>query len=317
MKEKILHLLRSETAPVSGETVSSCLGISRVSIWKHIRTLQTMGYDIEAGPKGYRLISTPDIPYPWELPGRSHLIHHFIEIGSTMEKARELARGGAPAMTVVVAERQVKGRGRLDRTWQSEAGGLYFTVVLRPDVSPILSARVNLCAATVLTQSIRRAFGIDARLKWPNDVLVEDQKLCGMLLEMEAEGDRVSFINVGIGINVNNQPEKAVPTATSIFSLLGRPVSRTQLLADFLDSLENALNGPLDESIISQWKANAITLNRPVKIVTTKETLTGRAVDMDDTGALILEKADGTRIKITYGDCFHTGGPNSISPTEP
>ena len=306
MKEKILQLLRSSDLTVSGESLSGSLGISRVSICKHIRTLQSMGYTIDAGPKGYRLMDTPDIPYPWEIPRRSGLIHHFEEIGSTMAKARELARNGCPHMTVVVAERQINGRGRLNRTWQSEAGGLYFTVVLRPDISPILSARVNLRSATVLVKTLRRLYAVDAGLKWPNDILVGDKKLCGMLLELEAEGDSVSFINVGIGINLNNDPARDVPTAVSICSLLGNRVSKTAFLCAFLDALELAMKKPLDESVISAWKAYTVTLNRPVQVVTLKETFTGQAVDIDETGALILQTPQGISMKVTYGDCFHT-----------
>lgn len=306
MKEKILQFLRSEEKPVSGETLSATLGISRVSVWKQIRALQGMGYGIAAGPKGYRLLETPDIPYPWEISGRSGLIHHFKEIGSTMAKARELARNHCPHMSVVVAERQTHGRGRLSRTWQSEAGGLYFTVVLRPDIPPIHSARVNFRSATVLAQTLRRLYRVDARLKWPNDILVGDRKICGMLLELEAEGDRVSFINVGVGVNVNNDPAGAVPTAISIHSLLGSRVSRKQLLSAYLDALESAMDQPLDESVISAWKAHTVTLNRPVQVVTLKETFTGLAVDIDDTGALVLQTPQGAIMKVTYGDCFHT-----------
>jgi len=299
----ILKQRRDEV--VSGEIVSAALGISRVAVWKQVKKLQTMGCRIQAGPGGYRLLAETDHPFPWAFPQREDRIHYFSTLPSTMEKARDMARKGCDAYSVVLAEAQTSGRGRLERTWQSPAGGLYFTMVLRPPVPLLLSARVTFAAALVLAQTLRAVFNIDARLKWPNDVLVNDRKLSGMLSELEAESDRVRFINIGIGINVNNDPPAEVPAATSIRALTGKNASRRAFLAAYLDALENRLeNGGL-KNVMQDWKSLTVTLGRPVTIRTTRRTIRGKAVDVDDNGALILQKKDGSREKIVYGDCFH------------
>jgi BirA family biotin operon repressor/biotin-[acetyl-CoA-carboxylase] ligase len=305
MKAEILKLLRAQKGVVSGEDLSSTLGITRVSIWKHIQKLRQVGYQIQSGPKGYQLDDSPDIPFPWEFPGRESQIHYFDEASSTMEIAKDLAHKGCPEFTVVIAGRQNKGRGRLKRIWVSDAGGLYFTLVLRPRLPIVLSARVSFLASLTLARVLRDWCGIDAKVKWPNDILVQERKISGMLTEMEAEADQVNFINIGIGINVNNDPSRSEPQASSIKKILGRPVSRKELLSRFLDEFESRMQQIDLDGIVPEWKKYTLTLNRRVRIVTNRETSEGRAVDVDDNGALVLEQADGSLKKILYGDCFH------------
>ncbi|MBU0697991.1 MAG: biotin--[acetyl-CoA-carboxylase] ligase [Proteobacteria bacterium] len=305
MKGRILGILRAEKAVVSGEVLSAELSVSRVSVWKHIQKLKEFGYHIESTPKGYRLISDPDALLPWEFPHRESRIHYFDKVSSTMDIARDLARKGCPGFTVVVAGEQTEGRGRLKRAWLSSSGGLYFTIVLRPQIPPILSARVHLAAAVVLTRTLRRMFAVEAMVKWPNDILVDDGKIAGMLTEMEAESDLVHFVNIGLGINVNNDPTSMEPTASSLKKILGKKISRRGLLSEFMDEFENYMNrGSLDD-VIPEWKRYARTLNRHVRIVTDREIHEGIAVDVDDNGALILALADGSTQKVVHGDCFH------------
>jgi BirA family biotin operon repressor/biotin-[acetyl-CoA-carboxylase] ligase len=305
MKSQILEILRNSKDIVSGQVLSAQLGISRVSIWKHIQKLQELGYVIASSAKGYRLENSPDVPYPWEFPGRQSTIVYHEELSSTMDAAKELARKGCPEFTTVVAGCQTSGRGRLKREWRSDTGGLYFTTVVRPDLPPALSYRVSFLASLTLARALNRMFGIDARLKWPNDLLVEERKLCGMLSEIEAEADRVAFINVGIGVNVSNDPSDIEPAATSLKAILGRDVSKKEILARFLDAFEQQMKTAAFDRVIDEWKAHTVTLNRQVRVVTSREVFTGKAVDVDDSGALILQSADGTLQKIHYGDCFH------------
>ena len=306
-KELLLKELRSQKEILSGEQLSAVLGISRVSVWKHIHKLQELGYDIISTPNGYRLMGSPDIPYPWEFGDRGFNILYYPEVSSTMDTAKELARKDCPHLTVVIAGRQIKGRGRLKRHWLSDDGGLYFTMVLRPDIPVALSSRVNFLASLTLARVIREMFQIDAAVKWPNDILVDDRKVSGMLSELEAETDRVLFINIGMGINANNDPSGAEPAAASLKKITGREISRKILLARFLDEFEDGLNKVEFENVIAEWKKYTVTLNRRVKIVTHKETTEGLAVDVENDGGLILELADGSRKKIVYGDCFHQG----------
>jgi BirA family transcriptional regulator, biotin operon repressor / biotin---[acetyl-CoA-carboxylase] ligase len=305
MKGKILNILRAEKEVVSGEDLSDRLGVSRVSVWKHIKKLQEVGYTIEATPKGYVLAGTPDVLYPWEFGDRESNIHYFDAVDSTMDVARDLARKQCPHFTVVIAGRQTKGRGRLKRTWQSSEGGLYFTVVVRPEVPPALSSRVNFAASMILAQTLRGLFDVHAAVKWPNDILVDGKKVAGILSEMDAETDRVNFINIGIGINVNNDPTPDEPMALSLKKILGRPVERRALLKTFLDGFEHTIDDAGLVNVVSQWKKYTQTLNRQVKIVTTREVAKGLAVDVDDDGALIIKLPDGSLKRIIYGDCFH------------
>ena len=305
MKGKILTELRSRKEIVSGEYLSSALGISRVSVWKHIHKLQGFGYNILASANGYQLIASPDILYPWEFPNREARIHYFPELSSTMDSAKGLARKNCPDFTVVIAGRQTRGRGRLDRQWVSDDGGLYFTLVLRPDIPLPMSSRVNFLASLTLARVLRDLYQIEAAVKWPNDILVDDRKLAGMLSELEAEADRVFFINIGMGINVNNDPTGVEPGAISLKNMLGREVSRVRLLARFLDEFEDRLKNAVFEDIISEWKQYTVTLQRQVRIVTQRDVTEGLAVDVDEDGALIVRLADGSIKKIIYGDCFH------------
>lgn len=305
MKGQILNILKTETEVVSGEMLSARLGVSRVSVWKHIKKLREVGYNIEATPKGYLFISAPDALYPWEFGEKEHNIHYFDEVDSTMDIARELARKQCPHFTVVIAGRQKKGRGRLKRSWLSSEGGLYFTIVVRPKIPPVLSSRVNFAASMILAQTLRNMFNINAMVKWPNDVLVDGKKISGILSEMEAEIDRVSFISIGIGINANNDPTPYEPMATSLKKILGKEIPRMKVLKAFLDHFEDALNGSDFDNVVSEWKKYSETLNRHVRIVTAHEVSEGLAVDVDDNGALILKLADGSMKKIIYGDCFH------------
>jgi BirA family biotin operon repressor/biotin-[acetyl-CoA-carboxylase] ligase len=305
MKGKILNILRAEKDVVSGEILSDRLGISRVSVWKHIKKLQEVGYNIEATPKGYLFISAPDAPYPWEFGEKEQHIHYFDEVDSTMDIARELARKQCPHFTVVIAGRQKKGRGRLKRTWLSSEGGLYFTIVIRPKIPPVLSSRINFAASMILAQTLRDMFNINAMVKWPNDVLVDDKKISGILSEMEAEMDRVSFICIGLGINVNNDPSPYEPMATSLNKILGKQVSRIKVLKTFLHRFEDTVNDTNLDNVVSEWKNYTQTLNRNVRVVTVHEVSEGLAVDVDDDGALILKLSDGSLKRIIYGDCFH------------
>jgi BirA family biotin operon repressor/biotin-[acetyl-CoA-carboxylase] ligase len=223
-----------------------------------------------------------------------------------MDIARDLARKDCPDFTVVIAETQTRGRGRMDRNWVSPEGGLYFTLVLRPHIPPVMSPLVNFGAAFVLARTLQEFCGVDARVKWPNDILIHGRKVSGMLSEMEAAGDQVSFVNIGIGINMNNDLPPDLPSATSIKNISGKACSRNAFLSEFLDRLENRIHQPDLATVISEWKTCSATLGQQVRIVSRQGVTEGKAMDVDPNGALVVQTANGDLKKIYYGDCFHT-----------
>jgi BirA family biotin operon repressor/biotin-[acetyl-CoA-carboxylase] ligase len=305
MKGQILESLRECSEYLSGETLSNQLGVSRVSIWKHIHSLEKDGYVIDADPKGYKLISSPDLLHPYEFPGLEQKIHYFPEIGSTMDAARELAKKGAGEGTIVIAEAQTRGRGRLSREWLSPEGGIYFTFVLRPRISPAYAPRINLMASVAVAATIRKLLGLKAELKWPNDVLIEGRKVCGILAEMDAEMDVVNFVNVGIGINANTSIPQFEKTVTSLKDALGREISRKEFLNVLLMEIERQQPLLMKTDLLEEWKKLSVTLNKDVRIVAPGEVIVGRAIDIDTTGALIIKERNGSVKKAMAGDCIH------------
>jgi len=304
-KKQILKALRECGGYLSGEKLSNQLGTSRVSIWKHISSLKEDGYVIEASPTGYRLVSSPDLLLPYEFPGLEQRIHYFPEIGSTMDAARELAKRGAGEGTIVIAEAQTRGRGRLSREWLSPGGGIYCTIVLRPRISPAYAPRINLMASIAVAATIRKLFGLKAELKWPNDVLIEGRKVCGILAEMDAEMDVVNFVNVGIGINANTPIPQFEKTVTSLKDALGREISRKEFLRALLVEIERQQPLLMKADLLEEWKKLSVTLNKDVRIVAPGEVIVGRAIDIDTTGALIIKERDGSLKKAMAGDCIH------------
>ena len=305
MKGRILKALRECSGYVSGEKLSQELGVSRVSVWKHIRSLKKDGYIVEASPRGYKLVSSPDLLLPYEFPDIERRIHYFQEIASTMDAARELAKKGADEGTIVIAESQTGGRGRLSRQWVSPQGGVYFTLILRPRIGPAYAPRINLMAAIAVAATIRKLFGLRADLKWPNDVLIAGKKVCGILAEMDAEMDVVNFVDVGIGINANNSTTGFEKTATSLKGSLGREISRKEFLRALLGEIERRQPLLMKADLLKEWKELSATLNNQVRVVSLGETLTGEAVDIDATGALILKANDGSLRTVLAGDCIH------------
>jgi BirA family biotin operon repressor/biotin-[acetyl-CoA-carboxylase] ligase len=308
VKGYILKALRESGDYISGESLSRQLGISRVSIWKHIRNLKKDGYLVEASSRGYRLKRSPDLLLPCEFPDLEQRIHYFPQIGSTMDAARELAKKGAPGGTIVIAEVQTCGRGRLTREWLSPKGGIYFTLILRPRISPAYAPRINLMAGIAVAVTIKDLLGLQAELKWPNDVLVADKKVCGILAEMDAEMDIVHFVNVGIGINANNSVAGFEETASSLEDVLGREISRREFLSALITEIERRQSLLMKADLLREWKRLSATLNREVRVTSLGEEVIGQAIDIDATGALILKDKDGSSKTVLAGDCIHLRG---------
>lgn len=300
---EILTALRASGDCVSGEVLSEELGVSRVSIWKHIRNLMRHGYVIEPSSRGYHLVSAPDLLLPWELPGWEQKVRHYREADSTMEVAKGLAKRGVEEGTIVVAESQSRGRGRLGREWYSPAGGIYCTVVLRPKVSPAYAPRISLMASVAVARTIRGLFGLPAELKWPNDVLIGGKKICGILAEMEAETDELRFVNLGMGMNVNCSISQQ--RATSLRDELGTDVSRKRVLSAVLVEIQRQQSMLTRDDLLEEWKNLSATLGREVRVVSLGEEIAGKAIDVDTNGALIVACRDGSLKSVLAGDCLH------------
>lgn len=307
-RQMILKVLyQSDGEPVSGVKISDAAGISRVAVWKHIKALKQAGVDIKARPTGYELQDPGNLLYPFCFP--THLqdkIFHFPELDSTMDQARKIARQGVRHASCVIAETQTASRGRLDRQWSSARGGLWFTLILKPDVPPPLAWTVNFAASACMSEVLAGLFDLDVRVKWPNDLLLKGRKLSGMLAEMETRSDMVSLLFLGIGLNVNNDPKSDQYQAISLKTALGKPVSRKQILIRFLDLFESRITAIEPARIISQWKERTATIGTKVRVQTHDQVYEGKALDVDDTGALIVKGRDGITRKIIYGDCFHS-----------
>ena len=306
-KQAILELLyQARGKTLSGVKISEAIQISRVAVWKHINALKEFGFPINSQPRGYLLSNPDDLLLPFCFDGDfKDRIHHFQEVETTMDTAKALARNGAPHLTCVIAENQTRGRGRLNRQWVSSRGGLWFTLILKPDLPPALVYIYNFAASLSLSRVLNRLFDLDISVKWPNDLLLGGQKLAGMLSEMETQADMVKFLTIGIGINVNNNPASNEFTATSLKNALNQRVSRKQILTEFLYEFKNRIQKIDCPAIINLWKEQTSTIGNLVRIETIDRTYEGKAVDVDETGALIIEDDQKKSRKIIYGDCFH------------
>ncbi|MDI6710653.1 MAG: biotin--[acetyl-CoA-carboxylase] ligase [Thermoanaerobacterales bacterium] len=324
MKERILEILR-EHAPgaVSGEDLARRLGLSRTAVWKHVAALRRDGYPIAAAPRsGYRLTGegpdrlTAEAVQPLlttGVLGRSY--DYLAEVDSTNNRAKDLARAGAPEGTVVLAERQTGGRGRLGRSWHSPHGGLWFSVILRPALSPARAPEATFVAAVSVVDALRAYPNLKVGIKWPNDLIAGGRKLGGILTELAAEAERLEWLVVGIGLNVNIELEAFPPAlreaAASVSASAGRPVDRARLLAAILGSMERWYRAWLAQGfgpVIAAWRERQECLGRRVRIVTGGKEWYGRALAVDDEGALLVERAPGVVQRVLSGDVLLENG---------
>jgi BirA family biotin operon repressor/biotin-[acetyl-CoA-carboxylase] ligase len=317
MQEKILEFLKTRHGYISGEELSSHLNISRQALWKHIQELREAGYEILAVPHlGYRLVSLPDRLFPFEISHNLHTkfigrkICYFDALPSTMDIAMQLGLDGSAEGTVVIAETQTKGRGRLGRSWSSpKYKGIYISLVLRPKILPNASSILTLLAAVSVCEAIQEITTLEARIKWPNDILIHNKKLGGILTELNAEMDSVRFMVIGIGINVNNEQKTIPEGATSLKEQKKENINRIALLQEILRKIE--ANYSLfqkrtgKESIIDKWRNYNITLGRKVKVACQSIHLEGEALDIDIDGGLLVRRDCGLVEKVMAGDVVH------------
>jgi BirA family biotin operon repressor/biotin-[acetyl-CoA-carboxylase] ligase len=316
----LVALRRAAERAVSGEQLSSRLGVTRAQVWKHVEALRALGYRIEGEPGGgYRLDGAPDRLFPEEVQPRLHTKwlareYHWLETtDSTNRVASELARGGAPHGAVVVAEGQTAGRGRLGRAFFSPPHlNLYTSIVLRPALDTARAPTTILAAAVAVADAVAAEVGDQAavEIKWPNDVLLGALKTAGILMEMGAEATRVRFLVLGIGVNLNvaraSFPPEFRALATSVSAHCGRRVDRVGFAARLYDTLEAVLDRHAEagfEAVRPGFEARFRMRGRRIRVIDVGgAALDGSAVGVDADGALVVERSDGTRERVVAGD---------------
>ena len=323
MDEEILQLLRDHSSEfLSGEEISLHLKVSRTAVWKRIRRLRALGYEIEASTRsGYRLVGSPDLLTPSEIKpilktrwlGKT--IHHFGTLDSTNAQAYRLALDGAEEGEVVISESQEKGKGRLGRQWFSPSFlNLYLSVILRPKIPPHQASLITLMAAVATADAIRHFSGLVPLIKWPNDILLRDRKVAGLLNEIHSEIDRIHFVILGIGVNLNTDKsmfsKKIRAAATSLMIEMRQTISRKVFLQVLLQELERWYSIFINEGsavILKAWRSRAHIKGRRVNVTSFRERLVGVAIDVDSDGALILETEHGKRRRVVAGDVEYGG----------
>lgn len=315
-RAETLRLLRESGKNVSGQELCEHFGISRTAVWKMMNQLKEEGYEIEAVQnKGYRLLNEPDLVTKDELESRTHTkyvgqtVYYSREVDSTNTWAKRLAEEGAPNGTLTTAETQTAGKGRRGRVWKSPEGtSVSMTILLYPDLEPAKAPMLTIVMGLAVVQGVQRALGIDTKIKWPNDAVLNGKKLCGILTEMSAQIDYINYVVIGTGINVNQMefPEEIAEIATSLAIETGHPVNRAKVVAAVLEAFEEDYEKFLEAGDLSGLKEayEAVLANKdqPVRVLDPKEPFEGVALGITPTGELRVQKEDGTIAEVHSGE---------------
>lgn len=318
-KDALLGALKQHKESwISGQLLSHRLSMTRTAVWKQVRALKALGYEIQASPrKGYRLRGIPDLLLAPEIMdglktrifGRAGTTY-FRQIDSTNLRAKEMAAQGAPHGTLIVAEHQTQGRGRRQRTWFSPLQqGIYASLILRPTIVPMQAPRMTLLAAVAVADTLNALTPLPARIKWPNDILVQGRKIAGVLTEISTSMDTVDYMVVGLGLNVNippaDFPDEVRKQATSILAETGASFSRLRLLRGYLEHFEYHYDIFMNigfDPVMQRWKSLTEMLGRRVSVEIIGRQYVGEVRDLDQDGFLILQDDDGQTCRIFSGD---------------
>lgn len=310
MKTELLTVLREADGYVSGQDLCEKFGVSRTAVWKVVNQLKEAGYEIESVQnKGYRLVTSPDTVSEEELKSIRKTewigqeIFYFPVLDSTNTKAKQLAEEGYPSGTLVVAEQQDAGRGRRGRDWASPRGvGIFMTLMLKPDILPNNASMLTLVAALAVAAAIRKCTGRPAGIKWPNDIVMNGKKVCGILTEMSAQIDYVNHVVVGIGINVHNEsfPEDIAPTATSLYLETGVHYRRAALIEEIWEQFERYYAVFLQtqdlSGLVKEYEAHLVNMHQSVRVIDPKEPFEGRAMGITPRGELMVDTWESRRL---------------------
>ncbi|KXA97043.1 hypothetical protein AKJ37_03890 [candidate division MSBL1 archaeon SCGC-AAA259I09] len=310
VRRVILEELKGAGSYVSGETLSERAGVSRVAIWKHVQRLKDEGYQIKSiRGRGYSLLKSPGKLLPYELQpldvdvvGRR--IIHLDDVGSTNLFLE--GKAGEGEGLVVIAEEQAEGKGRMDRVWKSPEGGIWMSVLLKPVLPLDRAFLLSAISALAISESLQEV-GLDAAVKWPNDVLVRGRKICGILAKIDGELDVVNYTIIGIGVNVNfGREELSLENVTTVKSELGREVDRKSMARDLIERLDGwykVLKEGLYDDILNAWRTRSAILGQEIKIrKVSGEVYMGTAAGLSESGGLIVECEDGCKRTFRSGD---------------
>lgn len=316
MKTKILELMRDNQDYISGQELCERFGVSRTAVWKAVNQLKEEGYDIEAvRNKGYRLKSAPEVLSESEIGSRLQTrwagrnLQYLKETDSTNNDAKRCMEEGGVHGTLIVAERQTAGRGRRGRLWESPEGtAIYMTIGMKPEFAPDKVSMLTLVMALSVAEAIEEQSGLEAGIKWPNDVVVNKRKVCGILTEMILEAEYIRCVVTGVGINVNqpSMPEEIAQTATSLFIEKGEKLSRAALIESVMRHFENNYDcfiGSLDLSELKEaYEARLANKDQLVRVLDPKGEYEGIARGIRCTGELIVELPDGIVREVYAGE---------------
>lgn len=314
MKDLILMMLSKADDYISGEEISQKLNVTRTAVWKNIKKLREEGYTINSATnKGYKLVDSPNLLNMQQI--KSELKTNWLgqelivmqETGSTNQEVKALAANGAQRGLVVATELQSKGKGRLGRTWISPKGkDLCFSILLKPQIDMSEIGIVTLCGALAVCRVIREHLGLDAKIKWPNDVIIGSRKLCGILTEMAADMEQIEYVVSGIGINVNNTDfaEDIAHKATSLCIESGKEIDRAKLLCRVLEAIEKIIdtyyeNG--ETALLAEYRLLCATIGREVSFTRSGKSYVGYASDITSTGSLVVD-CSGNKTEISSGE---------------
>ena len=316
MKSEILRLLKESNTYISGQQLCEQFQVSRTAVWKVIDQLKKEGYQIEAvRNKGYRLIDSPDVMSKAEIESLMDTkwagsnVVYYDEIDSTNNRAKEAGDNKAPHGTLFVADMQVAGKGRRGRVWQSPAGSsIYMTILLYPEISPLKAPQLTLVMAIAVAEGIKEVTGLDTKIKWPNDIVVNGRKICGILTEMSTEIDYINHVVIGAGINVNQDdfPEDIRKTASSLKMEFGKQVKRSELIAAIMKSFEKDYEIFVKTEDLSGlqelYNSMLVNLDRDVKVLEPGNEYEAHALGINKTGELIVRTAEGEEKEIYAGE---------------
>ncbi|MDO5294642.1 MAG: biotin--[acetyl-CoA-carboxylase] ligase [bacterium] len=316
MKTQILKMLRMCKSYVSGQEMCEELGVSRTAIWKCMHQLKEEGYTIEAiSNKGYCLMGSPNTITDYEVKSRllslgiiDELLY-YEEIDSTNNKAKQLGNEGDQRQLLLLADVQTAGRGRRGRSWSNPKGtNIAMSYKLHPEIAPQNASRITLVAALALVETIRQVTGLEAKIKWPNDIVINGHKVCGILTEMSSESDFIHYVVVGIGINVNGEefPEEIKEIATSLFLQGEEKVDRAAIVVGVIKAFEKYYKLFLETedltSMMDQYNSFLVHNGHQVKIINGTDTLDGVAEGINKKGSLLVRLSDGTLKEVISGE---------------